>query len=309
MSEPFGSLSTSVPASGLAFAVGATLFSSLVALAIRAGTDTDTAGSQNALLVVLLTNVVLILPVAVVSSYPDFGLTPTSVGAFAMAGVVGTLLGRSLSYASIERIGASRTAPIKSSQPLHATLIAMVVLGEQVTPLHMAGIVLIVGGVAVVSWDLSRSSADSSVDASPYELLVPLGAAFFYGLEPIFAKTGINQGTPVAVGLAIKTLVALVGYTLVMRVRWTLPDPRTFDATQLRWYVLAGLFNTAFLASFYLAIQVAPVSVVVPVVTTSPLVIVALSRAFLPDIERVTWRVAAGAVVVVAGGVLTTLYG
>lgn len=309
MPEPLSPLSTSAPAGGLAFAVGATLFSSLLALAIRTGTDTDEAGPQNALLVVLLTNVVLIVPAAVVLSFPDFGLTPTSVGAFAMAGVVGTLFGRALSYTSIERIGASRTAPVKSSQPLHATLIAIVVLGEHVTALHMTGIVLIVGGIAVVSWDMSRSTADESVDAGASELLVPLGAAFFYGLEPIFAKTGINQGTPVVVGLAIKTLTALVGYTLAMRVRWTLPDPRVFDAAQLRWYVLAGLFNTAFLACFYLAIRAAPVSVVVPIVTTSPLVIVALSRAFLPDLERVTWRVAAGAAVVVMGGVLTTLYG
>jgi drug/metabolite transporter (DMT)-like permease len=113
---------------------------------------------------VLITDVFLLVPDVLIINYPDSGLTLRLPGAFVLAGLTGTTIARALTYTSIERIGAGRTEPLKSSQPLHATLIAVLVLGESVTPTHVPGIVLIVVGVAVVSWKMSRSSADDPIE-------------------------------------------------------------------------------------------------------------------------------------------------
>ena len=290
------------------FSLAAALCVSLLTLSIRVGTDTDEEGAMNALLVVLMVNVAVLVPGAIVFDYPDFGMTPRALGAFVLAGITGTMIGRALTYTSIELVGASRTEPIRSSQPLHATLIAIIVLGESVTTAHMLGVVLIVVGVGIVSWVISLSSSDRRIDARPYELLIPLSAALFYGIEPIFAKIGFAGGTPVSIGLAIKTVAALAGYLAYMSVRRSIPNPARFDRSLRRWYFVAGLFNTAFLVFYYLALEIAPVSVVVPIVTTSPVLVVALSRVFLPRLERITWRIAAAASIVAVGAVLTTVF-
>ena len=77
----------------------------------------------------------------------------------------------------------------------------------------------------------------------------------------------------------------------------------------LRWYLAAGVANTVFMLSYYGSVQLTPVSVVIPIVQTSPLVVLVASMLFLPvRLERVTWRLAAGAAVIVGGAVMVTLF-
>jgi drug/metabolite transporter (DMT)-like permease len=294
---------------GVTLAFGAAVAISLLTLSVRVGTASEGGRALNVLFVVLLTNVVVLVPGALLFHHADLGMTTRSVAAFAIAGITGTMIGRALTYTSIERIGASRTEPIKSSQPLHATAIAVVVLGETVTPPHLLGVVLVVVGVAVVSWELARSSAESRVDANLAALAIPFTAALFYGVEPIFAKVGFAEGTPVVVGLAIKTVAALVGYLVYAFARGSVPNPLQFEPSLRRWYVVAGLLNTAFLVLYYMALEVAPVSIVVPIVTTSPVLVVVFSWAFLPRLERISWRLGAAAFIVAVGAVLTTAFG
>jgi len=290
---------------GVVLAAAAAIAVAVQSVSVRVGTDDGRA--TDALVVVLATNVVLIVPAAAVVHYPNYALTPRAVGAFVAAGAVGTLLGRIFYYTSIQRIGASRSEPLKASQPLHATAIAVVVLGERVTAGHVVGILLIVAGVAAISWETSRGDGAEG-DASALALALPLAAAFMFGIEPTLAKVGFAEGTPILVGLAIKTVAATVGFLAYLRARSDLPSPGALVDRNAKWYAVAGLANTAFLGLYYLALSVAPVSVVVPIIQTSPLVVMVLSMAFLSRLERVTWKLLTGACVVVGGAVVLTAF-
>ncbi len=287
---------------GLA-AIAAVLLASQ-AICIRLGTDRGNVA--HALSTVLLINVVLLAGGSLVAYYPDYGVTPLSFVVFAGAGISGTVLARSLYFMSIERIGASRTEPIKSSQPLHATLVAVLVLGEIVTGPHLLGIVLIVVGIGAISWETSTRSSPST-DVALYELGLPLGAAFFFGIEPTFVKLGFAEGTPVFVGLAIKTVAAGIGFFAYLWVKEAVPGPAALRSPSGRWYVAAGLANTGFMVVYYFALEAAPVALVVPIVQSSPLVVLGVSALFLDRLEDVTWRLTAGALVAVSGAVVVTL--
>lgn len=94
---------------GILFALGAALAVSLMALAIRKGTD---AGDPiGALVIVILTNIVLFVPVTAIVYHPQYHLTVQSIAAFAAAGIVGTLLGRVFTYTSVSRIGRVEPSP------------------------------------------------------------------------------------------------------------------------------------------------------------------------------------------------------
>ena len=276
-------------------------------LAIRYGTvETD---SSSALVLILLVNLTILVPVTFVVENPIEALTLRSLAAFAGAGLVGTMAGRAFHFESIKRIGSTRTEPIKSSQPLHASLIALVVLGETFTADHLLSMVAIVIGIAVISYEHSHS--EGTADDSNYtSLLLPLTAALFYGIEPTFASLGFAGGTPVLTGLVVKTSSAGLGFLTYLAWQQGLPRPADVAPSELHWLVGAGLANTVFLLGYYAALETEPVATIVPLVQSSPLLVIAISIAFVSDdLERVTWRLTAGALIAMMGAIGVTLSG
>lgn len=288
---------------GIALAVAAACSLAVMSVSVRLASKDGRI--YDVLLVVLGVNLAVLVPVTVVLHYPDFGLTPASVVAFSGAGLTGTFLARMLFFASIDRIGASRSEPIKASQPLHASLIAVLVLGESLTPGHLFGIVLIVAGVAVISWETATTRSRTS-NFALWDLAFPLGAAFLFGLEPTLVKLGYTEGTPVLVSLLVKVLAggtAFIGYLW-----WRGELRRENDAapSALKWHVGAGIGSTTFLLAYYTSLQMAPVVLVVPIIQTSPLLVAGLSYLYLQGLERITRRLVAGSVIVVLGAMLVT---
>ena len=263
----------------------------------------------DAVLVVMITNIAVLVPLVAVRYYPDYGLTRLSWLSFVAAGVLGTMLGRLFMYTSITRIGASRTAPIVAAQALVATVFAVVILGERLSPLRVLAIVLIVAGVAGIAWETTQENPeDLPLRALLVGLLFPLGAALAYGWEPIFATVGFREGTPAPVGLVLKTVAATLGFLGYLRWKNALPGRSSLRSPGTRWFVLAGLGNTTFLLCYYLALEIAPVSVVSPINITYLLFVLLFSALFLPrQLERVTRPLVVAAVVVVVGIVILTL--
>jgi uncharacterized membrane protein len=280
---------------------------SIAALAIRRGSSTDDGSSIDALLVVLVVNVVLLTPIAAVVYYPDYDLTLRSIGSFAAAGLVGTGLARMGYYKSIELVGASRAEPVKSSMPLYATLFAVFFLQETVSALRWAGIAVIIVGIAVISFDLSGGGGlEEFKRVSMTGFFLGVAAAMLFGLEPIFAKMGLAEGTPSAVGLVVKTVAAAIFFLTYAHVRGEFDLGRIRSGDEWVWYVVAGIANTMFLIAYYAGLAIAPVSVVAPLMQTTPLFVAALSYFFLPDLERITRYVVTGVVFVVTGaGIIT----
>ena len=290
----------------VAISLGAALAIAAQNLLVRKGTDRGTP--VDAVVVVIGTNVLLLAPPVAVSYYPDYGLTPASWLSFAAAGLTGTLLGRLLNFTSIDKIGASRTAPIVAAWALVSTLFGVLLLEETLTPAHAVGVVLVVAGILVIAWETNQENPDDLPRRElALGLLVPFGAAVAYGAEPVFAKVGFATGTPAPVGLVVKTIAAILGFLLYLGWRGALPDRSLVRSHDVRWFLLAGVANTLFLVGYYGALAIAPVSVVTPIVITNTLFVVVLSKVFMPArLERVTRTLAVAATGVVLGvGIIT----
>lgn len=291
---------------GVMFAILAAFGLAGQALTVRVATQRGVA--SDVLLVVMAVNLMILIPLTLVLN-PNPTVTVRSIGAFAGAGIVGTMLGRAFFYAGIKQIGASRAEPIKASMPLYATVLAVIFLGEQVTIPQFGGILLIILGIVLVTWEGSASDRDSA-DGIPWAgLALPFAAAFFFGVEPIFASIGFLEGTEIFVGLTIKTVSALTIYIGYLTWQGTLPTSRRLRDADILWYVFAGLSNSVFMLAYYAGLSIASVAVVVPIMQTSPLIVVAFSAVFLRKLERVTPKLLAAAGIIVVGGILVTLTG
>jgi len=265
--------------------------------------------AYDGILIVISINVVVLVPLVLVWYYPDYGLTTSTLLAFAAAGLAGTMLARACKYVSIGRIGASRTEPIAQSNALVATILSVIFLGEVVTPIHLLAIVAIIAGVAFISWETTRENPrDLSRRELALGLMLPVGSAVFFGIEPIFASYALSQGTPAPVGVAIKSVAALIGFVCFLSVRGELPSVDIVRVADTRFFLIAGVLNTVFVLGYYSALSLAPVSLVTPILPTSSLLTVVLAALFMPkQLEAVTARLVGAALLVVVGVVALTI--
>jgi len=280
-------------------------------LSIRIGTEDNAVA--DAVLVTLFCNVALVVPVVVVRNWGQLSslYTPTSVAAFAAAGLAGVGLARVFLFRSVKLIGASRTSPVAATNVLFATAFAAVILGERVAPLHLLGIVLVVGGVGLLSWEtaIADRAASSTPTGFVAELAYPLAAAVLVGAEPILVSIGIDEGTPVIPGLAVMMVAGTLAYTVYWAVSQSDRSLRGSDGA-IRWYILAGIATTGAFVSYLLALEMTSVVVVMPILQTNPLLVTLLSAAFLPRrLERVTTRLVLAACVIVIGATVVSIVG
>jgi drug/metabolite transporter (DMT)-like permease len=103
---------------------------------------------------ILVQNVVLWPAAFLLTGIPS--VSWISVGLFGIVGVF-QLGVRLLAYTGVLKIGASRSSALQSINPLVSATIAIAVLDESATALILAGTLLVVAGIILVSWKASRN--------------------------------------------------------------------------------------------------------------------------------------------------------
>ena len=288
---------------GVTLAIVAAACYAVQFLSIRVGTVDG--GVVESVFITLLTNVIIVwFLIIVTTGIPSFTLA--GLVWFALAGIFGSLIARTCMFKSTQIIGASRTSPVISANVFIAALLAMILFGESVTVVHAVGIVVIVAGVAVISWETAQDAdPDQSWRDLGISLALPLFGAIFVAFEPIFVTLGLGESVDVLPGVAIKVTAAWLGFAAYLFFAGRLTMETFARTRQTGWFVLAGLMSTVGIIAYFAALAVAPVVIVVPLLQTVPLIVMGLSWFLMPQrLERVTWRLSTAATVVVIGAAI-----
>jgi drug/metabolite transporter (DMT)-like permease len=297
--SPLGAPVSGLTGVGLAVLAAGGL--AIQALAVSVGTTDRRVG--DVLAVVFAVNLLVIVPLAVFTTRPPYGLTPSAIGAFAVAGILGSLLGRACYYVGIARLGASRAEPLRALLPLFAVGTAVIVLDEPITPLVLGGVLLLVVGGAAVAAEAHTSPVTADGAGLRLDIAFPLAAALFYGIDPVVTKLGFVDGATAMAGLAVRTAAGVAGFGTYLAWR-TAREGRRPSVSVDRWTVVAGLGNTGYLLAYYAALARAPVVVVTPVMSLSTLFVVVGAAALLREKEGVTRRLVGAAMLVVSGALI-----
>jgi uncharacterized membrane protein len=217
---------------------------------------------------------------------------------FALAGLVGTTAGRLLRFVSIDRVGASVAAALINLHPFISAGLAVVLLGETVTPRILAGTAVIVTGTVLLS------TSGRLQGFRPGQLVIPFLSAVCFGAVAILRKLGLGGAGPL-VGFAVNVTTALVAVTAFLAAAGHWRRARC-DARSLGYLIVAGITENAGVLLSVAALGVGAVSVVAPLVGTMPLFVLALSAAFLRHVERVSARLVVGTLLIVLGVYLIT---
>jgi uncharacterized membrane protein len=215
---------------------------------------------------------------------------------FVFSGVVGTTFGRFFRVVAIQKVGASVAAAINNLAPFISTGLAIVVLGEHVTLPIIAGTTVIVCGTVLLS--LSGKHAGFE----PRHLVYPFLSASCFGVVAIARKMGLVHAGPLF-GSAMNITAAMIASSAFVMASGNRGALRC-DRRSLLYFIGGGIAENSGVFLVLLALGFGEVSVVIPLAGTAPLFVLLLAYLFPIAAEKFSWRVAAGAVLIVLGVVL-----
>jgi transporter family protein len=133
----------------------------------------------------------------------------------------------------------------------------------------------------------------------PYALMSAAAAA----ATAILAKVGV-QGVPSNLATAIRTIVILIFASAIALAGGDHHALGRVSSRSLLFLVLSGIATGVSWLAYFRALQLGPASRVAPVDKLSLALTIVLAGVFLR--ETITWKVAVGAALMIAGALLTT---
>ena len=222
-------------------------------------------------------------------STPD-SLTASQKTRLLAVGIVGGAVPFVLFFEGLARASSVQAAFIHKTLVVWVALLAVPLLGERLSGLHLAAIGLLVGGEAVMT-------GVDSITVGAGEMMI-LGATLLWAIEVVIAKTLLRDLTSPVVG------AARMGIGAVVLVVWSLASGGLgglagLPASAWAWVALTGVTLTAYVTTWYLALSKAQAIDVTAVLVLGALVTAGLRA----GLAGAAVPAPAGAVLLALGGV------
>jgi uncharacterized membrane protein len=202
------------------------------------------------------------------------------------AGIMHFVWGRYFNIRSLAAVGSNLAGPVQQTQLLISLTLAIVFLGETLTPLKIAGILLVVSAPMYILRRQAQARAlakSAGAAAAPTEAhaepgfkprmaegyIFALLAALGFGTSPVLIKAGLaNTGLSLAGGF-VSYAAACAVVALLLLMPGLFFQVRAIKPQSLKWFAYSGV-GVSFSQLFrYLALGVAPVTIVQPLQSLS----------------------------------------
>lgn len=141
-------------------------------------------------------------------SYGSWGL----IAVVLLAGIFAEFIGGELYFHIIKRSEAHLVIPVGNTDPLWATLTAILLLGEEVRPIVFISIAFIMFGTFLLAQESGRGSREKWRTG----VLLALFVAFLWGVSMPMTKYCLDGGMSIGTAQIIRVMVALVGPNLLL---------------------------------------------------------------------------------------------
>ena len=219
---------------------------------------------------------------------------------FVISGCVQPLLARALFYEGITRIGVARAGPLRGTEPLFATIIGVSFLHEEPGALVYMGTILIMTSLWLISGQHDGAAKWRLLDTA-----FPITAALVSAVSQSLRKQGLKILPDPFVAVAMVTTVSLILFLIFVLITGRAQSLR-MERQGFSFFLAAALLATAAQVLNFVALGRAELSVIIPLLNTTPLFTVLLSVLFLRKVETVNRRIVFGALLMFAGIVTIT---
>jgi uncharacterized membrane protein len=229
----------------------------------------------------------------------------------ALAGILHFAVARYFNYRATKAIGANLVAPIQQYSLVITLVLAVVWLGEALTVLRIIGIALVVAGPAFTMDNKTASVVPGDEKIKAFEpeyregYFFALLSAVGFGISPILIGMAFEtKGLAVGVAGGLVSYVAatlFIGLPLLIPAQWR--SFRSLDGGSAKWFLISGLAVGLSQMLRYMALAIAPVSVVTPIQRLSMIFRIYFGAMLNPHHEIFGGRLIAGTVVSLAGAI------
>ncbi|NUT34342.1 MAG: DMT family transporter [Hamadaea sp.] len=216
----------------------------------------------------------------------------------AVLGVIGGSVPFVLFFEGLARASSTHAAFLQKTLVVWVALLAVPALGERLRAIHVAALVLFVGGLVVLDDGLSGFAFGAG------EALV-LSATLLWAIEVVLAKRLLRGFAPQTVGVARMGLgiLALLAWVAVTG-RW--PALSGLSAAGWRWAVVTGLILAGYVTVWFMALAKAPAVDVTAILVAGAVLTGVLNTAFkgaaLPAVNLAALTALLGGAVLVGVG-------
>jgi len=222
---------------------------------------------------------------------------------FSLAGIFDFVVGRTLIYHCIQLAGANLASILRRVDILVAVVIGIIALQETFSWQLASGVALIMTGIilAGLSPHAIRQSGGGLARIPARAYMLGFGCGLAWGISPICVKLGLKSwGSPIA-GVFVSFLAAtlVLGFSLFDARRRTMITEMAVNAAGL--FFISGLLGCVANLIRYVALNIAPASIVSPLCKTSPVFLLFFSFLFNRRLEIFNRAVIIGTLMVVLG--------
>jgi uncharacterized membrane protein len=292
---------------------------------VRRGVLTGTVGQAMAITVPLGLPLFFLAALATGNLATVAGFSPNALAALSAAGILHFVWGRYCNYRATRAIGTNLVAPIQQINLIFTLLLAIWLLGEELTLLKVLGIGLVLLGPSITMRSRRQTAekivsdekitaieADRPAEFQPKYaegIFFALLSATGYGFSPILVRIGL-EGRGLGASLA-GGLVAYAAATTVMALVLLWPGrlrhALSVNRESAKWFTLSGFLVCLSQMFLYGAMSIAPVTVVSPINRLSILFRLYFSRLLNPRHEMFGGSVIVGTLVSLAGALALSL--
>ena len=255
----------------------------------------------------VLVGAVLISGIAFGVNFEEIKTLPLEAyGWITVMGILAYCVARVLHNTAIRMVGAARSVPMISLQPLMAFAIGFLILGERPNLLVTVGTPIIVVGILMVM--LPRKQAAGAIEIRKLGYLLAFGGSLAFVTRDAISRHVLGT-------LALAPPFVVSGFALVIggAILFAFIHRGVIDSIrhQPMRYVgiccVAGLLQGIAVASLFHALSRAPVTIVTPIYASQPIIALTLAAVFLRQLESLNWVLAVGTVLSVGGVIMVIL--
>ena len=232
-------------------------------------------------------------------------VNPEGLLLFVFAGLLAPGIARLFYFKGMETAGISANASIFATYPLYTSITAILLLGETLTAENWTGLACIIAGVIFVGRNINNGDARPK-STSKRGLIVPILGSLALAFSQIVRKEGLNIYNQPLLGVAVGYFTSLIVYLLLLVFS---SGTRTtgFSRKDLRMFWKPGVGIAAGWLLSFLALSQEMVSIVAPILQTELLFILLFAYIFLRKQEKISIKLAASALLIVAGVILISI--
>ena len=255
----------------------------------------------------VLVGAVLVTSIAFGVNFDEIKTLPLEAyGWITVMGILAYCVARVLHNTAIRMVGAARSVPMISVQPLMAFAIGFLILGERPNLLITAGTPIIVAGILLVM--LPRQQTTNTIEIRKLGYLLAFGGSLAFVTRDAISRHVLGS-LALAPPFVVSGFALVIGGSILFAFihRGVIDSIRHQPMRYVGICCLAGLLQGIAVASLFHALSRAPVTIVTPIYASQPIFALVLAAIFLRQLESLNWVLVVGTMLSVGGVIMVIL--